>query len=94
MTLPKWLTLKRTAESDPYADLAKETGRGLATLVLYVPGFGGRRGIIDLPVNAADTEPTWAVQMSEGLKPVTESVTETFNILLRTLPMTDLVGRS
>ena len=37
---------------------------------------------------------TWAVQMSKGLKPLTESMSETFNLLLRSLPPTDSAGRS
>jgi len=93
LLLPKWLTAKRKQPVDPYAAVFKDTGRGLATLLLQVPGFGGRRGIIDAKENA-DTEPAWAVQVSEGLGPVTDSVTETFNILLQTFAMTNLANRS
>jgi hypothetical protein len=80
--VPELLAL-RTANEDPYAGLAKETGQGLAAVVLYVPGIGGSKGIVD--ASGAD-EPAWAVEMSEGLKPITDSVAETVNLLLRALP--------
>jgi hypothetical protein len=80
--VPELLAL-RTAGPEAYAGLAKETGQGLAAFVLYVPGIGGSKGIVD--ANGSD-EPAWAVQMSEGLKPITDSVAETVNLLLRALP--------
>jgi hypothetical protein len=80
--VPELLAL-RTASPDAYAGLAKETGQGLATVVLYVPGIGGSKGIVDA---SGEDEPAWAVQMSEGLKPITDSVAETVNLLLRALP--------
>jgi hypothetical protein len=98
LVLPKWLRLKRGAgnagksNDDPYADLMKETGRGLASLVLAVPGVGGRRGILEpQPANA---EPAWAAGVSDSIRPVTDSVTETFNILLRTIAVSDPASRS
>ncbi|MBI3838283.1 MAG: hypothetical protein HY288_10175 [Planctomycetia bacterium] len=80
--VPELLAL-RTADEDPYAGLAKETGQSLATVVLYVPGIGGSKGIVDA---SGKDEPAWAAQMSEGLKPITDSVAETVNLLLRALP--------
>jgi hypothetical protein len=81
-------------EGDVYGQLAKGTGNGLAAAVLYVPGIGGSRGIIDAEESADNGEPAWAVQMSGGLKPVTDSVTETLNLLLKALPVTELAARS
>jgi hypothetical protein len=79
---------------DPYGELAKETGSGLAAIVRYVPGVGGARGIIDAESSAADPEPAWAVQVGEGLRPVTDSVTNTLQLLLNALPVTELASRS
>ena len=87
-------SLAASAGGDPYAGLAKETGQGLATVMLYVPGVGGGRGIIDAEVDRRAGEPAWAVQMSEGLRPITNSVTETFNLLLRSMPVSQLAARS
>lgn len=84
------------SDEDVYAGLAKDTGRGLARMVLYVPGVGGQRGLIDVAADDADElidEPAWAVQFSEGLRPVTESVAETFNLLMKALPVTELASR-
>ena len=89
--MPELISIAGTPGGDPYAGLAKETGQGLATVVLYVPGVGGTKGIIDVE---AESQPAWAVQMSEGLRPLTNSVTETFNLLLRSLPGSQLAARS
>ena len=62
----------------------------MATVMLYVPGFGGGRGIID----AEAGESPWAVQMGEGLRPITNSVSETFDVLLQGLPVSQLAARS
>jgi hypothetical protein len=86
--------LRGDSKADVYGELAKETGDGLAALVLYVPGIGGTRGIIDVEADTDADEPAWAVQMSEGLRPVTDSVTDTLNLLLRALPVTELASRS
>jgi hypothetical protein len=77
-----------------YGELLKGTGSGLASIVLYVPGIGGTRGIIDAESDPAAGDPAWAGQMGDGLKPVTDSVTDTLNLLLRALPVTDLASRS
>jgi hypothetical protein len=76
---------------DPYSSLAKESGEGLATIIRFVPGIGASD---DADVATQDDEHTWAEQMEEGLKPVTASVSETFHLLMRALPVTDLVNRS
>lgn len=62
--------------------------------MLYVPGIGGARGIIDAESKLADSEPAWAVQMSEGLRPVTDSITDTLYLLLKAMPVTELAVRS
>jgi hypothetical protein len=93
--VPELLAIQNAALADaPYETLAKETGQGLATLVLYMPGIGGTKGIIDVDSNSVDDEPPWAAQMSEGLRPVTQSVTETLNLLLRAMPVADSSHRS
>jgi hypothetical protein len=86
--------LSANPRDDLYGELAKETGSGLAAIVLYVPGIGGARGIIDAESTLADPEPAWAVQVSEGLRPVTDSVTDTLELLLKALPVTELASRS
>ncbi len=88
--MPELLAITESPDGDPYAGLAKETGQGLATVMLYVPGVGGGRGIIDAP---ADQVP-WAAQVGEGLRPITNSVTETFDVLLEGLPVSQLAARS
>ncbi len=92
--VPELLSIARSEADDPYVELAKETGQSLAAVVLYVPGIGGAKGIMDVESDPQADEPAWAVQMSEGLRPVTESVTETLNILLRTFPVAELASRS
>jgi hypothetical protein len=94
--VPELLAIAESPDGDPYAGLAKETGQGLANVMLFVPGVGGSRGIIDAEDSAADgseDDPAWAVQMSEGLKPLTDSVTDTVNLLLRSLPVDALASR-
>jgi hypothetical protein len=86
--------LSGQGQGDVYGELVKETGSGLATIVRYVPGIGGTRGIIDAESNSGYDEPAWAVQVSEGLRPVTDSVTDTLNLLWQTLPVADLASRS
>jgi anti-sigma factor RsiW len=94
-TLPILQTLSalEVENEDVYGELAKETGSGLAAIVLYVPGIAGTRGIIDGDATPEEGDAPWAAQMSEGLKPVTDSVTETVNLLLKTLPIMDLASR-
>ena len=94
--VPELLAIAESPDGDPYAGLAKETGQGLANVMLFVPGVGGSRGIIDAESNASDgsaDDPAWAVQMSEGLKPLTDSVTDTVNLILRSLPVDALASR-
>jgi hypothetical protein len=84
---------RRDKSTDPYASMVKQTGKGLAGLLLQVPGFGGLRGIIDASDNA-ENEPAWAVQLSEGLRPVTDSVTRSLTLLLEAFTVTDSAKRS
>lgn len=65
--------------------LALETGQGLAVVYLYAPGFAGSGTLAEAP---------WAVEVSESLKPVTESVTQTLGSLLRALPVAESPSRS
>ncbi len=91
--VPELISMTQSPDGDPFAGLAKETGQGLANVMLYVPGIGGTKGIIDAETDGDPEEPAWAVQISEGLKPVSDSVTETVNLLLRSLPVTELAAR-
>jgi hypothetical protein len=92
LPLPQFF-LVESQRGDPYVGLAKGTGQSLATVIRYVPGVTGSRGIIDAEERPAD-EPAWAVRMSEGLKPLTDSVTETVNLLLEALPVSQFASRS
>ncbi|MEX0675852.1 MAG: hypothetical protein WD063_02175 [Pirellulales bacterium] len=78
--------------TDPYAELAKGTGQGLASVVLYMPSIGSSPGMIS--PNVVSGAPSWPQRVSEGLKPVTESVSETLDLLLRALPMSESASRS
>lgn len=88
--VPEWWV----GAKDPYKDLAKGTGQNLAAVMLYVPGIGGTKGIIDAESELGTGEPTWADQVSEGLKPVSDSVAETLNLILESLPVNQLASRS
>lgn len=79
--------------TDPYAELAKGTGQGLANVVLYMPTIGSSPGMI-APGSVVSGNPTWPQRMSEGLRPVTESVSETLDLLLEALPNPISAGRS
>jgi len=79
--------------TDPYEELAKRTGQGLANVVLYMPSIGSTPGMI-APGSVVSGEPTWPQRMSEGLKPVTESVSETLDLLLKALPTSQSANRS
>lgn len=79
--------------SDPIAELARETGQNLANVVLYVPGIGGTKGIIDAELSVTDGSSSWAGPMSEGLRPVADSVAETVTLLLESLPVADLASQ-
>lgn len=73
--------------TDPYAELVKGTGQGLASVVLYIPRIGSSPGAISMAPNVINGEPGWPQRMTEGLKPVTESVSETLDLLLQALPV-------
>lgn len=79
--------------TDPYEELAKGTGQGLANVVLYMPKIGSTPGMIR-PGSIVTGESTWPLQVSEGLKPVTESVSETLDLLLEALPSAPADRRS
>ena len=82
-----------TNATDPYAGLAKGTGQNLAAFMLYVPGIAGTKGIIDAESDASIGESGWAGQMSEGFKPVSDSVADTIYLILDSLPVTELASR-
>lgn len=81
-----------------YAELAKRTGRGLARVVLAVPGGGGQPDVAgsDADQIGLGDERAWAL-VSEEFRPVTEPVTEgmadAINLLLKALPVTELASR-
>ncbi len=74
--------------ADRYEELAKETGQGLASVVLRMPGVAGPRGVRPPGPPTLDGTGLWPLQVSEGLRPVRESVNETLNLLLKALPIT------
>jgi hypothetical protein len=77
------------AATDPYEELAKGTGRSLANVMLRMPGVAGPRGIRPpQPAYGADGNGVWPAHMSDELRPVPESVSETFDRILETLPVT------
>ncbi len=79
--------------TDPYAELAKGTGQGLATVVLRMPGIG-LQGFLAPAPNRLGGLSMWPNQVSEELRPVTESMTETLNLLMRVFPVMDFAARS
>ncbi len=73
----------------PYEELAKGTGRSLANVVLRMPGVAGPRGVRPpQPSYGQEGGGVWPTHMSDELRPVAESVTETFDLILDTLPVT------
>jgi len=81
------VALSKLKDGDPYVEVCKFTGRSLGSLLLIVPGIGGRRGIIDLDADRDGKDPTVASQVSDGLKPVTDSLAATLDLLFRTFPV-------
>jgi hypothetical protein len=79
--------------TDPYEELAKGTGQGLASVVLYMPSIGSTPGMI-APGSVVRGESTWPLQINEGFKPVTDSVSETLDLLLKALPTSQSANRS
>lgn len=71
--------------SGPYANLAKETGKGLATVALALPNLGGTLGLVDVGRNVAN-EPSLPEPVSDGLRPLTQTVSETLDLLLSVIP--------
>jgi hypothetical protein len=92
---PVWLAIHDGDETtDPYAVLAKETGQGLASVVIYMPGIGGPRGFIGTAPGTMGTASVWPGPMSDELRPVRESLVETIDLLLQVVPLGDLASRS
>jgi hypothetical protein len=57
-------------------------------IVLRMPRVAGPQGVRPpTPATGYGTS-VWPLQVSEELRPVTESMTETFNLLLDALPLT------
>ena len=84
---PLIMTMNELDDAEPYEEVAKETGQGLATLVLRMPGVAGPRGVRP-PAPATMKGPgLLPLQLSEELRPVRESVAETFDLLLGVLPI-------
>ncbi len=88
--VPELLSMTNATKGDPFAGIAKGTGQGLANVMLFVPGVGGGKGIMDVPPKKAPSEPSWTEPMSEGLRPITNTVSETFDLLIETLPVSQL----
>jgi hypothetical protein len=80
--------------TDPYMELAKGTGQGLASVVLYIPRIGSTPGAIGMATDVINGDLAWPERMNKSLKPVTESVGETLDLLLRALPLSDSSNRS
>ncbi len=75
--------------TDPYAELAKGTGRGLAQLVLLMPSISSPRGISPAAINSLNGMGNWLPSdVGNELRPVTDTMSETFNLLLDVLPIT------
>lgn len=81
-------------KTDPYEELAKGTGRGLASVMLRMPGVAGPRGVRPPEPHLGEGVGVWPAYMSEELRPVTESVSETFDLILDTLPVTFWASKS
>ena len=71
--------------SEHYAELAKETGSSLAAAVLYLPGIGNSLA----GGESAFEQPSWMGQVSDGLRPVTTSVSDALHVLLRAIPSSE-----
>jgi hypothetical protein len=74
--------------------LAKGTGQGLASFVLYMPTIGASPGMIGGSPNPLTGAPAWPERMTSGFKPVTEVVGETLGLLLDLVPETHPPKRS
>lgn len=68
--------------SGQYADLAKTTGRGLSAAVLSLPGVGGSLAGSD----SAFEQPVWMTPVADGLRPVTDSMSDALHVLMRVIP--------
>ena len=75
----------RDPAAEHYADLAKETGSSLAAAVLYLPGVGNSLA----GGESTFEQPRWVGQVSDGLRPVTASMSDALHVLLRVIPSSD-----
>jgi hypothetical protein len=80
--------------TDPYMELAKETGQGLASVVLYIPQIGSGPGEMSIATELLNGGPAWPQRMNQSLKPVTDTVGETIDLLWHALPLSDPSKRS
>jgi hypothetical protein len=75
--------------TDPYEELAKGTGQGLASFVLYVPSIGATPGLVVGSPTPVTGQGGWS-----GLRPVSMVVRETLDLLLQVLPNREAQHRS
>ncbi|HEX3726858.1 MAG TPA: hypothetical protein VHV08_11475, partial [Pirellulales bacterium] len=57
--IPELFFFLGSHDEEAYAGLAKETGQGLATVVLAMPGIGGSMGIMESELNPDRERLTW-----------------------------------
>jgi hypothetical protein len=70
----------RDDSTDPYEEMAKGTGQGLAVVVLAVPPIGTAPGIITTDPDRLSDGP-WPESFNLGLRPMRMLVSETFGLL-------------
>jgi hypothetical protein len=75
--------------TDPYNELARGTGQGLAAVVLSMPTIGANPMLVGSP-----TPTGWPEEMTNGLRTVNEVVRETLDLLLPVLPVGTAPRRS
>ena len=74
--------------------IVRETGQGIATIVFQqFPGVG-LASLAGDPTDPLASQSPWVSQMAGGLKPITDSMSEAFNTLLRALPHSGQESRS
>ena len=81
-------------EADRYARMARGIGQGLADLALIIPGVGAKKERSAAKATVQARDQAWTARMSQGIKPATESVTDTLFLLWRVIPTTDDANRS
>jgi hypothetical protein len=80
--IPELFFFLGSHDEEAYAGLAKETGQGLATVVLAMPGIGGSMGIMEPELNLDRERLSWNGPLTKGLRPLRDSVAATFSLLL------------